>query len=407
MAKSFAAYLNFLFPKRRRRHSVSIAKLFMETKKLYSSWDVFQETLGGDVAIDVLRNRFRHYCTVSARAKLRRQNGESVGAAILSPILMTGYLVVMATLFKSLWAGVLSIPIAAVPLLFVLRLVVRTSASVADKFLRFCMLIGIILFVGGLYLDRYTHLGSIGNNISWPSIIGGVGLFLAGVLGLSFGVLSLFVFLFKVYNRTVCPDAELFEMLRQAFVRVSARQKRMASFSQRQAIMRNFEEAAALLTYGFPRRMKIPDATASATFRARCKEAGKVLLEYEIWVSLPSASTFVDLKKRISSLMLVVLTGEYDRLPVRGPNHHKFARNSYIKRIGNGGRTLVVAAIPYACVELAYLSGLKIDQALKGGLVVVSVIWAAVALIGLIDPLYRTRINAVREFASMLKGDAK
>ncbi|GII66802.1 hypothetical protein Skr01_68870 [Sphaerisporangium krabiense] len=170
----------------------------------------------------------------------------------------------------------------------------------------------------------------------------------------------------------------------------------------RRGAVTSLEYAASALENKIPRLLNGMDPVVRDALSERCARAGDALRDYGKRIVLFDQADKEKLHGDIESVLEVVLTGTYDALPVGAPQEGRKARKAGAYLLGVL-RTLVIAPIPFACLEATRLLQWRLSDGLQDAALIFSLAWAAVALIALLDPLYKSRLNAVQDFIGILK----
>jgi hypothetical protein len=158
---------------------------------------------------------------------------------------------------------------------------------------------------------------------------------------------------------------------------------------------------ANYVEYGILRSISVPDPTIHKALQDKLSGSAAYLREMQIQVILSKDGTEDELSNSISSYIKIVALGFYESLPV---GNLGASPRRKIQTLLGFIRISVVALIPFSCVVIARGVGLVISPDFTGWAVVVSLAWAAITLVSAIDPLYRSRLQDVRDLMSAIRG---
>ncbi|AHH95122.1 hypothetical protein KALB_1751 [Kutzneria albida DSM 43870] len=163
---------------------------------------------------------------------------------------------------------------------------------------------------------------------------------------------------------------------------------------------------ADLLRNGLWRAEGPVDLYARSTLRQRCGQAADAVEMLVVWLYLPAKTTQADLLDVLCALLVALVSGRLDELPVEPARAHA-VRRSKLKLVIVSLRTIVVGAIPLVAVYLLQRFGVALPGGLSDGVYIASALWLIVAVIaafGDIRPeqsdLYKTLLSGLLQSRS-------
>jgi hypothetical protein len=168
----------------------------------------------------------------------------------------------------------------------------------------------------------------------------------------------------------------------------------------KQARINQLHAAAAALTNAMPKSFRPLDATSRAVVADRYRQAGLALRGYTLWVALPHPGSLADLRQRIMDMILAILQGHYDELPL-APDSSKAIRSGRARALMRTAAQVVFGLIPLGIVVgLKQLDLISID--LYRVLLGPAGLWAFVTLLSLIDSTAKDKLTMVKDFHGLL-----
>jgi hypothetical protein len=176
----------------------------------------------------------------------------------------------------------------------------------------------------------------------------------------------------------------------------------MSQMRTRRHLVFVLDMCARAVEHGLPRLLLLPAQSAGAVYRERLARSAAAIRGFQLWVALPNSGTWAELRRRCIGILGTVLLKEFDSLPDDVPL--PLDPPTRLRIVVAWLRTLVVAAVPLAVtLALRHLAILPAGTWTNSALLI-SVVWAAVALMMLIDPLFTARMSAVKDLTSILRG---
>jgi hypothetical protein len=170
----------------------------------------------------------------------------------------------------------------------------------------------------------------------------------------------------------------------------------------RARMIRRLEWAAASMRSGMQRSFAIQNGASSATVRERLDGAARKLHEYQTWIALPGETTYCDLKRELSVLLVTMCSRRYGELPTAPVPAQSIPRR--LRRIATGLLRVAVAVVPIAVIRLLEATGTRIEGPLGQILTLLSIFWFLVNALAAVDPLYVSHLSAVKDLMSLTKG---
>lgn len=169
--------------------------------------------------------------------------------------------------------------------------------------------------------------------------------------------------------------------------------------SSRARISSYLEHAAQVMKRDVPKAMSLPDLQARVILQEKCDNAAANLRIMQVAIALTEENALEHLKRSITTFIGAIAVGNYSTQPncsnlsdvqATVPNE---GRVSHLVRIG---KIVTVAVIPIAFLVIARFAGLQLSEAFNNWAVVISLLWAAITIISVLDPLYKSRIEEVK-----------
>ena len=197
------------------------------------------------------------------------------------------------------------------------------------------------------------------------------------------------------------PEQWLLAELSFAMDQLIHRKSNLSQSRTRSQIINHLYIAAYCMRCGIPKAIAIRDSSMQAKVKETCARAASDISNLQIVVAL-SENHGVDLQQRIARDIALVACGNYKMLQSDLPLSTE--SRSLLRQVPSIVRTIIVALIPITVVVSLPHLGLRLTPDFSNWAVVISVIWMAVTLISVLDPLYRDRISAVSNFVSAFRG---
>ncbi|MGW3351742.1 hypothetical protein ACWDA3_51320 [Nonomuraea rubra] len=180
---------------------------------------------------------------------------------------------------------------------------------------------------------------------------------------------------------------------------------RVTSLKSRRKVVILLEHAAYWLKVGVPRSFGQFSSGVEAALVDQCRGAANAIQGYQRAVIVRGNEARDEVQNEIKTLIEALLEGVYSQLPIAAAEEsNKVARPPFRRTALNAIRTLIVASVPFGCLEVTQLMGWTLSEGMRDAAIIFSAAWAAVAIIGLLDPLYKNKLGAIQEFMNAIRG---
>jgi hypothetical protein len=197
------------------------------------------------------------------------------------------------------------------------------------------------------------------------------------------------------------PDTLIIETLLEILQLLSGKNSAFRDLRTKEGICSILRFTANYIENGILRNISVPDPAIRKALQDKLSGSASYLREMQIKVILSKDGTEADLSNSISSYIKMVALGFYESLPV---GNLEASPRGKVQRLLGFVRILIVALIPFSCLVIARYAGLVLSSDFTGWAVVVSLAWAAITLVSAIDPLYKSRLQDVRDLMSAIRG---
>lgn len=383
--------------------STGMAAVFAKAKPLDRTWPLFARGLDPSTETAWLRSRYRLVAVRAAQRSVRRENIEGGLAFVWFSASFLGGLAVLIGLFWTGWWDFVKTVVAIV--LFVLVGTWSEKRNENGRFLgaltdTLITAVAIGCFPAALYV-RYADGPAWVTDLkqeSWLPAIQGIG---TSTVTLLVAVLPIMAAGWLADRAGPTPPTEvLFEQLTKILTHLEPGRREQLTPQARREIMAALGKTASVLRGGMPAAALGGTQLTRAVVRARAVEASQAITDLQLWIALPSTTSHEDFRARICDLLCTVLTGEYDRLPVR-ENTPETVRRAWHARVLDGARTLIIAALPITVLYLAHRLGLTLPSPYGAGASIVASAWAIILVLGGLDPNFSTHLNATRDLTAL------
>lgn len=214
-----------------------------------------------------------------------------------------------------------------------------------------------------------------------------------------------FFVLFFVYIDPLArrhPEAAMVGMLMGALRGLSSDQVGISTVTAKKNICRSLQDAASWLQRELYESVATSDTSIDALLKERFDRSAAYFRTMQLRVIFADSKTERELRKAVAECISAVLQGEYDLLPESDPVLR--AKRTLIHSVFAFARAIIVGAIPIGCVAGCQYAGLKLSSGFSNWAIIFSICWAAITVISVSDPLYRTKLTEMREFIATVRG---
>lgn len=173
-------------------------------------------------------------------------------------------------------------------------------------------------------------------------------------------------------------------------------------------ILSKIETIAAMLGTHFPRVLSPGDAASHEALRHKGERCAAAVRQWNMWVITPMNSTQGELIKKLKDLLLVIVDGEWDRLPEADPINVS-RKVGLLYGVGYWLTTLAIAVTPIVVLLLVRVLQMEPDGTTAGLLKVGAVIWAVLTVLSRLDNEAETKLAMLKALSgiSWLPGKSK
>ncbi|HEX6182712.1 MAG TPA: hypothetical protein VFZ44_02295 [Pyrinomonadaceae bacterium] len=172
------------------------------------------------------------------------------------------------------------------------------------------------------------------------------------------------------------------------------------SLGPRLKLLRRLEDVARCVQYALPRRLGDKDFRTNVWVRARSRGIADGLRSLKRWVSTPKPDTRALFVARVSDALVHAALGEWDALPRAKAG--KLSRPNLVSRAFAVIRGLVVGLLPLMILVVVQRSSMPLHGDVLQYAVVGTLLWAALALLGALDPGLGTKLENFKGIASSI-----
>ena len=147
------------------------------------------------------------------------------------------------------------------------------------------------------------------------------------------------------------------------------------------------------MEFGIPKAMSLPDPHARMILQEKCSQAAAKLRMMQVSVALGDSSALNKIKGTVATYIIAISTGNYNNLPcvsVTSEDGRKLSRLAHVCKI------IIVAVVPIGCLIAARYAGLHLSPDFNNWAVAVTLLWAVITLVSILDPLYKSRIQEMQ-----------
>lgn len=192
---------------------------------------------------------------------------------------------------------------------------------------------------------------------------------------------------------------ELIDFLAYTLGRLSESPALIRDLTFKADVARAIELAAAYLQNKIPKSLLLPDASARSAFQSKCTSSALALRSIQVEIAVSGEDSLDDIKRMISIFIIGIATGNYAMLPDgKDPaqKEHKIEPINIVKG-------LLAALSPMALLIATRHMGLALTNGAKNWAVIIALLWAAISIVPMIDPLYRAKIIELQSLISAFR----
>lgn len=227
-------------------------------------------------------------------------------------------------------------------------------------------------------------------------IVGSVTLLLM-VLG---GIVSSVVLISQVENtKEKYVTVELIGLLTYVLGRIAERPALIRDLEFKADMARGIQLAASYLQNTIPKSLPLVDASARSEFRLKCRSSAVALRAIQVKIAVSGEDSLDDIKRVLSTFIIGIATGNYAILP----DGNNSAQNEHKLEPIDIAKGLASAFSPMALLVGARHIGLALPSGVDSWAIAITLLWAAISVVSMIDPLYRTKIMEIQNVISTFR----
>jgi hypothetical protein len=192
---------------------------------------------------------------------------------------------------------------------------------------------------------------------------------------------------------------ELIDFLVVALGRLSERPALIRDLTFKADVARDIELAASYLQNRIPKSLLLADASARSEFQSKCTSSALALRAIQVKIAVSGEDSLDDVKRTISTFIIGIASGNYAILP----DGNDSARKEHKIEPINVAKGLVGAFSPMALLIATRHIGLALSKGASNWAIAIVLLWAAISIASMIDPLYRAKIMEVQSLISTFR----
>jgi hypothetical protein len=193
------------------------------------------------------------------------------------------------------------------------------------------------------------------------------------------------------------PNVQILFTLLVARKLLGVHPNRLANQSTKNAVEGLLHGAAAQLERDMPKFIGLPNGYQQDQLKQRFAESAAGIRLMSLRLALSDDSTQSKIRDEVTDLIQIIAVGDYGLLP----KCELPPRATWARKMITVCRNLVVAFIPLAAAATARYAGLRFSSGFENWVIAVSLIWAVITVISLLDPHYESKIANLRDLVSI------
>jgi hypothetical protein len=165
------------------------------------------------------------------------------------------------------------------------------------------------------------------------------------------------------------------------------------------------ENTANLIEKALPKTLRVREAATQEWAEQRFGEIAFAVRELEKWVMTPRQDTLGELQLQVAQRIVCIAVGNWDglgRTPVG-----RVARAVRVARLKGYLSTMLLAATPFLILLVIQQSSLALSDQFRQFAVAGALLWAAITLLQIFDPMLRDRIAILKDIVGLVPGLGK
>jgi hypothetical protein len=196
------------------------------------------------------------------------------------------------------------------------------------------------------------------------------------------------------------PEALLLLLLLLTRSRLSLHPTRMRNPKFKTAIIGDLEYAATLMENDMPQSISLKNDALRGQLQESFASSAAALRGMELRLAFSDDSTMRKIRDEVTDFIYAIATGDYALLPTAPP----LPSPSKARKIGAILKEIFVALIPLTVLTIVRYVGVQVSAGIANWATVVSLIWAIVIIISVLDPRYKSKIADVKDVMSIIRG---
>lgn len=274
-----------------------------------------------------------------------------------------------------------------------------------DKIIPKTFRIAVPVFVVLAYISAITVLYRLANLsdiviLSVISALLGQVVFLI-ILILTFALLILNKIVFIRLRKTYFPDAVIVHGLVNILFEIDTSSLHWTDVFVRKKIIMEIEEVALCIQFDLYKRLKSGDSIADKWFERITHEIAAALRAKKYWLLTPKADTRLFFSENITNTLISIANGNWDMVEKIEPEKIS-TQQKWKERLGNTAKVLIVGGAPMGLLWLIQNSPLALSEPVSDYAIGSAILWILFTAITTFDPLFGTKIDALKETINLL-----
>jgi hypothetical protein len=199
--------------------------------------------------------------------------------------------------------------------------------------------------------------------------------------------------------RRRCAHVGLLDLLIQARRSLIEHDARMSDPSFKSYVLSILERSAIKVENDLGRSVFPSDPRLQSEIMNTMRQAAAELRAMQLRLALSDYNTMREVRDGVTSFIFAVASGSYALLPTAAlPTSRGKSR-----KVVAVGREVIISVTPLAVLAASKYLRLDISPGVWNWAVIISLIWAAITLISLLDPLYKSKIADLRDIISIIR----
>ena len=232
------------------------------------------------------------------------------------------------------------------------------------------------------------------------ALVGGFGCLLVGLF------LSLIVALpvrLSLYRRKrkLYPDLLIIDRLLTMLSHVENNTIAWNKLRFKQHLLFNTEQIAALMQHDLPLQLKSGDIATDLWISERFRKIAAAIRGLKKWIVTPKSDTREQFKEHLANCLIYAASGDWDSFEQSEPEKLSHPQH-WRSQIGTTVRVIISGTTPIFIWGIVQQTVLAIEGAIAEYVTIGVILWAVITFLTSLDPLYGSKITAIREITQLL-----